>query len=123
MGYEASSFHGKALDEWLRVRCCGDDDTRWEAIDAVRHICAPDDSIPLLLDTLRNDTYWRARALAAHALYDLSFDSKFRQRLMETVPFVRDALTDSSVEVREQVNELLESLGQEDVDQTRRTRP
>jgi hypothetical protein len=112
VGSQELSFRGKALDHWLCLRISGEDEARWEAIDAIRHICRPDVSIPLFLDTLHNDSYWRARALAAHALYDLAFESEYRPRLLEILPSLRNALVDSSIEVRENVNNLLELLEQ-----------
>lgn len=104
------SFNGRPVVYWLRTRLSGDDEARWEAIDAIRHICTPDDSIPLFLDTLQNDSYWGARALAAHALYDLAFDTSEMPRLISAKPHFLAALNDSSADVREQIRELLTLL-------------
>ena len=101
------SFNGQSAEYWLRTRLSGDDEARWEAIDAIRHICAPDVSVLLFVDTLRKDSYWRARALAAHASYDLAFDHSEVPRLISAKPYFLAALNDSSAEVREQVKELL----------------
>lgn len=113
MSTDDLSFHGQPAGYWLRTRLSGDDEARWEAIDAIRHICAPEDSIPLFLDTLRNDQYWRARALAAHALYDLAIDSPRDPRLIDAMPQLSTAADDSSPEVREQVEEFMALLNAE----------
>ena len=103
-------FRGQPSSHWLRVRLSGDDEARWEAIDAIRHVCLPDESIPLLLDTLRNDQYWRARALAAHALCDLAWEPAIHPQLIQVMPDLVVALSDRSVEVREDISQLLELL-------------
>ena len=104
------SFHGHAAEYWFRKRLGGGDEERWEAIDAIRHSCASQDSVPLFLDTLQNDSYWRARALAAHALYDLAFDASEVPRLIEAMPQILAAANDSSTDVREQIKQLMEVL-------------
>lgn len=101
------TFHGRDFDDWSRIRLSGGDEERWEAIDAIRHICSPETSIPLLLDTLHNDTYWRARGLAAHALFDLVACPEPDSRVADVLPALRLAANDPSSEVRAQVGEIL----------------
>lgn len=109
-----ASFRGRPAEYWLHARLSGDDEARWEAIDAIRHICPPDESVRLFLDTLHTDSYWRARALAAHALYDLALDRSEVARLVAVMPQLLAALNDSSANVREQIAELLEVLDSND---------
>jgi hypothetical protein len=104
------TFNNHLVDYWLRARLNSDDETRWEAIDAIRHICVPEVSIPLFLDTLSNDTYARARALAAHALYDLAVVSPKDSELIEKLPRLELAANDSSDSVRKEIEALLKLL-------------
>ncbi len=113
MDTEDIQFQGHSVDHWFRVRTTGDDEARWEAIDAIRHLCAPDVSVPLLLETLVNDSYWKARALAAHAMYDLVWSADFRPSVTAAIPTLIDTLQDESREVCEQVIETFEALGSE----------
>ena len=110
MNADALQFHGHSADHWLRVRTTGDDEARWEAIDAIRHICVPTVSMPLFLDTLANDSYWRSRALAAHAIYDLAWESEFQPLVAGSMPALIKALEDASSEVLEQIIVTLELL-------------
>lgn len=87
-----------------------DDETRWEAVDVIRHICEPASSVPLLLDSLANDRYPRARALAAHALFDLAIDRVGGVNWQEIFPVLVTASHDPSDDVREQVADLLKVL-------------
>ena len=64
-------WENRPLEHWIETRRHQDGHKRWEAVDAIRHIAAPEISVPYMIDTLRNDSYWRARALAAHAVFDL----------------------------------------------------
>jgi hypothetical protein len=107
---EPSTFRGRDTEHWLSARLSGDDDTRWEAIDAIRHLCGPDTSVPLLLDTLLNDHYGRARGLAAHALYDLAVDSAEEVNWAEIMPRLQIAANDPDEGVREQIAELFDAL-------------
>lgn len=104
-------FHGQPLSHWLTARTSADDETRWKAVDAIRHICTPDVSMPMFLETLQDDRYWRSRALAAHAIYDFAWDAEFRPLVNAAVPALLDSLDDASREVREQVIATFELLG------------
>ena len=59
-------FHGKALEHWLAIRVSGGDDARLDAVEAIRHLCEVEESVPLLVEALE-DHFWRVRAAAAHA--------------------------------------------------------
>ena len=107
---EHSTFRGRDIEHWLCARLSGDDEVRWEAIDAIRHLCGPETSVPLLLDTLLNDGYSRARGLAAHALFDLAMDRVEEVNWMEMMPHLQSAANDPSDGVREQIAELLDVL-------------
>jgi HEAT repeat protein len=107
MSTELPTFNGQPADHWIRARLQGDDEVRWEAVDAIRHLCSPDISIPLFLDTLRNDGYWRARALAAHALFDLAMDRPDVAGLDDALRQLPDLMADPSADVREQISEIL----------------
>ena len=62
---------------------------------------------------MRRDQYWRARALAAHALYDMAWDNESRPLLHEVIPELTEALKDESKQVRLNVAHTLELLGSE----------
>jgi HEAT repeat protein len=111
MNTEEFLFRRRPAEHWLRLRTEGDDEARWEAIDAIRHLCAPDVGVPLFIDTLKHDSYWRARALAAHALFDLACEPDLRPQLASIVPQLATALDDPSLEVREQVFDILGLFG------------
>jgi hypothetical protein len=111
MSDDEGLFNGRSSDDWLTVRTAGDDESRRKAIDAIRHVIEPKKSMSLFFDTLRNDSYWRARALAAHANYDLAFDQDARSDVLAVLPGLIDALSDPSVQVRQQIIYILELLG------------
>jgi hypothetical protein len=104
------TFRGRDIEHWIGARSSGDDETRWEAIDAIRHLCEPETSVPLLLDTLLNDRYSGARGLAAHALFDLAIDRAEGVNWTEMMPHLLSAANDPSEGVREQVAEILDVL-------------
>lgn len=104
------TFRGRDIKYWLSARLSGDDETRWNAIDAIRHLCGSERSVPLLLDTLRNDTYSGARGLAAHALFDLAIDRDEGVNWAELMPHLLSAANDPSDGVREQIAEILNVL-------------
>jgi HEAT repeat protein len=62
---------------------------------------------------LQQDSYWRARALAAHALYDMAFDDEFRPLLQGVVLQLAGALQDESSHVRLSAAHTLGVLGPE----------
>ena len=107
---EQPTFNGRDIAHWLGVRLSGEDEARWEAVDAIRHLCGPETSVPLLLDTLLKDQYWRARCLAAHALFDLAMDREEEVNWTDLMPQLQSAALDPSEEVRGQIAELLTVL-------------
>jgi len=104
-------FNGRPTSYWLDVRTTGDDETRWEAVDAIRHLCSPEDSIPLFLDTLRNDSYLRARGLAAHAIFDLACCPNPEPVLVTYLSEIIDLIEDDSRDVQIEIIETLRFLG------------
>lgn len=107
---EEPTFRRRSIEYWLVARLDSDDETRWEAVDAIRHICDPASSVPLLLDSLVNDRYPRARALAAHALFDLAIDRVEGLDWQKILPVLVIASDDPSDDVREQVADILKVL-------------
>ncbi len=94
-------------DFWFAARIGDNDEMRWMAIDAIRHNCSPEVSLPLFLDTLQNDSYDYARGLAAHAIFDLVIDRMIKLRPHEEMPILLAALQDPSKSVREQVAQII----------------
>jgi HEAT repeat protein len=107
------SWDGRPASRWIEMLAHPEDEKRWRAVDALRHIAPPSESIRLLLDALQRDGYWRARALAAHALHDMAVDAENRSLLREAIGPLAEALSDSSSHVRLNAAYALESLGPE----------
>ena len=107
MSDEPSKFHGHQIGYWLDKHLTGDDEERWEAVDAIRHLCAPTTSIPLFLETLRDDDYWRARGLAAHAIFDLVVDPSDHDSTLAMLPPLDEFMNDPSQNVRGQISEII----------------
>jgi hypothetical protein len=107
MSDNAARFHGHPIDYWLDKRLTGDDEERWEAVDAIRHLCSPAASIALFVATLRKDGYWRARALAAHAIFDLVIDPSEHDSTLAMLPPLGEFLGDPSQEVRDQISQTI----------------
>ena len=107
MSDQPSLFHRHTLEYWLDKRLSGDDEERWEAIDGIRHLTLPAFGIPLFLETLRNDPYWRARALGAHALFDLVIDHADHDAMVLMLPPLDEFLNDPSEIVREQIEKTI----------------
>lgn len=118
------TFNGKHIQQWMHLRTSGDDETRWEAMDAIRHLCKPVDSVPPFIDTLRTDEDWRARALAAHALFDLAIDPHGdRSRLSINSASLRTCLSDSSPDIRDELTAIMRILDSEDRESPLTRRP
>jgi HEAT repeat protein len=103
-------WDGQPLEYWVQTLQEGDDEARCRAIDALRHIADPSQSVTLFIGAL-NDRYWRARALAAHALFDLAFDEEFVPLLLPVVIPLADALSDECSDVSLNAAYTLELLG------------
>jgi len=108
------TFRGQPASHWLRLVTTGSDDERWEAVDAIRHICGPERSIPVFLDVLSKDRFWKARALAAHALFDMAWDVESRATLREFASRITSLPPDPIADVREQLAEALSVLNDPD---------
>ncbi|WP_428307640.1 hypothetical protein [Lacipirellula sp.] len=104
---DSPQFHGHPIAYWLEKRLSGDDEERWEVIDAIRHLCYPATSIPLFLATLREDSYSRARALAAHAIFDLVIDPSDHDFVLTLLPPLSEFANDPSPEVCEQISQTI----------------
>jgi len=111
MAVTESSWNGRPLSYWIEALQHPDDETRWQAVDAVRHVADPSKAIKLCVATMRRDPYWRARALAAHALYDMACEGESRPLLHAAIPELAEALRDESNEVRLNAVYTLELLG------------
>ena len=61
----------------------------------------------MFLSTLKNDSYWRARALAAHAIFDLVIDPTDHDATVAMLPPLDEFLSDPSEHVREQIAETI----------------
>lgn len=105
------SYNGYPLDHWVQVRNSDDEETRWKAVDAIRHLCAPNESMPLFLETLANDSYWRARSLAMNAICDLAYEDKYKSVVLAAIPTCIKALQDESREVRYEAVMVLKLIG------------
>lgn len=110
-------WNKRPLTYWLNAIHDSDGETRWEAVDALRHLLNPSQSIPILIDIVENEPYWRARALAAHALFDIGAYPPTRPSLdpflNRLVPALASALSDDSIWVQLSVAEALETLGRD----------
>jgi HEAT repeat protein len=93
MEHTNNLWKGRPLEYWIETLQDPDDEARWGAIDALRHIADPSQSIPLFVRFL-SDRYWRARALAVHALYDMAFEVEFVSLLSQAVTPLANALSD-----------------------------
>jgi HEAT repeat protein len=103
-------WDGLPMGYWVQALGDPDDETRWRAVDALRHIGDPSETIPLFVGTLK-DRYWRARALAAHALFDMAFDEELVPLLSEAVIPLANVLSDESLDVALNAANTLEVLG------------
>lgn len=93
------SWNLHSPSEWARVlREDADDEGRWRALDALRHVGKAEETINPFLEALE-DRYWRVRALAAHALYDLILDEDGLVKRAEVIESLTSALGDQCLEV------------------------
>jgi HEAT repeat protein len=110
MEHTDNLWKGRPLEYWIETLQDPDDEARWGAIDALRHISDPSQSIPLFVRFL-SDRYWRARALAVHALYDMAFEVEFVSLLSQAVTPLANALSDSYSYICQEAARTLELLG------------
>lgn len=110
MNLNGKLWNNRPLDHWVEMLRHGDDETRWQAVDAIRHLAHPSDSLHFFLSAL-GDSYWPVRALAAHALYDIAHDENAGQLLSEAVEPLANALRDEYLDVGLNAAYTLELLG------------
>jgi HEAT repeat protein len=103
-------WEGRPLEYWVEALHHPDGETRWTAIDALRHLAHPSEAVPLLTEAL-TDRYWRVRALAAHALYDMAHEKSTAQLLLQAVIPLGNVLSDESSDVGLNAAYALELLG------------
>ena len=103
-------WDGQSLEHWVRTLYDPDDEARWKAIDALRHIAHPLQTIPLFIEAL-NDRYWRVRALAAHSFYDIAHEEENIHLLIQAIAPLANALSDESLQVGLNAAYTLELLG------------
>jgi len=105
-----STWKGKPFEYWVRELRSPENESRWTAVDALRHIGSPSHTITLFTNVL-NDSYWRVRALAAHSLYDMAHEDALVPMLCQAISPLGEALSDESPEVVLNVAYTLELLG------------
>ncbi len=113
MADTATLWDGQPAARWIERLDDPDGHVRWQAVDALRHIAEPALAVPLFVGILRrgDDGGWRARALAAHALYDMAFEAECRPLLRPAVGALAEALDDPCLDVAHQAAWILELLG------------
>ena len=89
---------GRPASDWVRTLSRGDDMARWKAVDALRHIASPTDTIPLFIDALK-DADGDVRGLASHALFDMTEHEEFAPLLVDWVRPLAGSLCDRDVNV------------------------
>jgi HEAT repeat protein len=99
------------INYWLEKLSDTCEDTRWRAIDRLRHILPPDRAVPLFLRTLKNDDGALVRALACHALYDLAGDQDVKPLLTKNLASIVDAIRDEEIHVCLNAIHIVELLG------------
>jgi len=104
-----AKYHGKSLEHWLAIRVSGGDDARLDAVNAIRQLCAPEESVPQLVEALE-DHFWRVRAAAAHALYEMAQDAAARPLVEAAWGKWERAVDDPSQEVRKGILALMAVL-------------
>jgi HEAT repeat protein len=103
-------WDGKPIEYWVRALHDPEDEARWAAVDALRHIAHPSQTIGLFIGAL-GDRYWRVRALAAHSLYDMAHQEELITLLREAVSPLAKALSDEFPDVGLNAAYALELLG------------
>ncbi len=104
-------WDGHAESHWIERLDHPDGEVRWRAIDALRHIARPEQTVPLFVAALRGDRDWHVRALAAHAVYDLAFEEHHWPILRGAIIPLAEALEDESLDVALNAAYALELLG------------
>lgn len=63
-------YSKKPISHWLEALQSPDDDVRWEAVDAIRHVMEFPANLDVLLEVSQRDIDHRCRGLALHAFCD-----------------------------------------------------
>lgn len=103
-------WEGNPVEYWVQELRSPEDESRWAAVNALRHIGHPSKTISLFIDAL-SDSYWRVRALAAHSLYDMAHEEALIPMLCQAISPLGKALSDESPEVALNAAYALELLG------------
>lgn len=106
----STSWNRRPLEHWIPLLQAPEDEARWGAVDAMRHIAPPAMSVKILIGAL-GDRYWKVRALATHALHDLIVDGDIQIEEHDLVKVLSDLLDDESIEVSVNAAYALESIG------------
>jgi HEAT repeat protein len=94
MNRKEDYWRGRDLADWIQAFHTGDDDLRWEAVDAITMLASPAQSVPMLTAALA-DLVLKVRGRAAHGLYDIIvMDKEDRPYLMESLQPLVECLTD-----------------------------
>jgi HEAT repeat protein len=99
-----------SFEHWVQALHGPEDEARSAAVDALRHMGSASETIDLFIEAL-SDRYWRVRALAAHALYDMAHDETLVSLLCKSVSPLANALADESLDVALNATYTLELLG------------
>jgi HEAT repeat protein len=105
----AGDFKGKALEHWLAIRVSGKDESRLEAVDAIRLLCEPEERVLLLVEAL-GDHCWRVRAAAMRALFEVALPIGTRPLVEAAWGKWERAIDDPSQEVRKVAFGLIATL-------------
>jgi HEAT repeat protein len=105
-----SSEDEKRLEDCRRALNDPDSEARWAAIDSLRHVGHPSQTVHIFIASLC-DSSWLVRALAAHALYDVIHDGELGALLDHAVEPLAMALRDEATEVGLNAAYALELLG------------
>ncbi len=116
MSQEDEAFwRGKSAAEWKPHLDDADEELRWLAVNAVRHIYAHPEAIPLLQNSLRDES-WRVRALVLHHFLDIlaapDRDAELTDAVLfsEVLPDIRRLAEDADPRVREEAVAVLRYL-------------
>ena len=100
----------QSIEYWIQGLRDPEDEARWAAVDALRHIGHPSQTTSMFVEAL-SDSYWRVRALAAHSLYDMAHNEALIPMLYQAISPLSKALSDVSPEVALNAAYALELLG------------
>jgi HEAT repeat protein len=100
----------ESAQHWIERLRHADDEERWRAVDALRHVAHASQFVGLFIAAMR-DSYWPVRALAAHALYDMAHWADATVLLSGAIVPLAEALRDDCTHVSLNAAYTLELLG------------